>query len=78
MEIEKKIGERIYQLRKEQNVSQEKLAEKADLDRTYVSSVERGKRNVSVINLEKISSALGCSLQEFFTSDLFTNKKTEK
>jgi len=78
MEIEKKIGDRILELRKAKNFSQEKLAEKADLDRTYVSSVERGKRNVSIVNLEKISIALGCSLQDFFTSENFTNKKTGK
>lgn len=78
MEIVNKIGIRINKLRIEQNLSQEKLAEKADLDRTYVSSIERGKRNVSVINLEKISHALGYSLQDFFSNELFTNKKTGK
>lgn len=78
MKIEQKIGERIFELRRAQNISQEKLAEKADLDRTYVSSVERGKRNVSIVNLEKIANALGSSLQDFFTSENFTNKKTEK
>lgn len=75
MLIEKKIGDRIKELRKAQGISQEKLAEIADLDRTYVSGVERGKRNASIGSLEKIIHALGCSLQDFFTSEKFTNNK---
>ena len=78
MDIKEKIGKRIRELRGLKKISQEKLAELADLDRTYVSSVERGKRNVSIVNLEKIAKALGCSLQDFFTSENFTNKKREK
>lgn len=64
--ILKKLGERIKQLRKEANISQEKLAELADLDRTYVNSVEKGRRNISIINIEKIANALGVSLKDFF------------
>ena len=53
--IKIKIGNRIKELRKELGLSQEKLANICALDRTYVASVENGKRNISIINLEKIS-----------------------
>ena len=49
--IRKKVGERIKELRQAQNISQEKLALKADIDRTYLASVEQGKRNIAIINL---------------------------
>ena len=64
--ILKKLGERIKQLRKETKISQEKLAELAGLDRTYINSVENGRRNISIINIEKICTALEISLADFF------------
>ena len=64
--ILKKLGERIKQLRKEAGISQEKLAELASLDRTYINSVENGKRNISIINMEKICIALKIPLSNFF------------
>lgn len=60
------IGHRIRDLRSGLSLSQEKLALKADLDRTYLAGVENGKRNLSVRSLEKIVNALGVSFQEFF------------
>jgi transcriptional regulator with XRE-family HTH domain len=53
-----RIGNRIRELRTEADLSQEKLAFVCDLDRTYIGSVERGERNISVINLRKIAKAL--------------------
>lgn len=53
-----RIGNRIRELRTEADFSQEKLAFACDLDRTYIGSVERGERNISVINLRKIAKAL--------------------
>lgn len=64
--ILKKLGERIKQLRKEAHLSQEKLAELAGLDRTYINSVENGRRNISIVNVEKICIALKISLTDFF------------
>ena len=54
-----KLGARIRKLRKAKQLSQEALAFEADLDRTYVSSVERGERNIAVLNLAKLARALG-------------------
>jgi transcriptional regulator with XRE-family HTH domain len=52
------VGNRIRELRLETGLSQEKLSFACNLDRTYVGSVERGERNISVINLNKIAIAL--------------------
>ena len=65
-DIRIKVGNRIRQLRKELLLSQESLACKAGLDRTYIASVENGKRNLSIMSLEKIIVALDCSMAEFF------------
>ncbi len=71
MNLQIQFGERVRQLRKEQGLSQEALAFKAEIDRTYMTSVENGKRNVSVQNIEKIINALEISIQEFFSTDIF-------
>ena len=64
--ITEKIGKRIRELRKETGMSQEKFAAKIGMDRTYYASVELGKRNISIINLEKIAQGLGMSLADMF------------
>lgn len=64
--ITEKIGKRIRELRKETGLSQEKFAAKIGMDRTYYASVELGKRNISIINLEKIAQGLGMSLADVF------------
>lgn len=66
MDIKSLVGKRIKELRNQLGISQEELADIAGLDRTYITSVERGKRNISIVNLEKLSSALGVSLKTFF------------
>jgi len=71
MDLQKQFGLRVRQLRKEQGLSQEALAFKAEIDRTYMTSVENGKRNVSVQNIEKIINALEISIQDFFSTDIF-------
>lgn len=54
----KQIGTRIKELRSGVDLSQEKLSFASELDRTYIGSVERGERNISVLNLRKIAKAL--------------------
>ena len=66
MDIRTKIGIRIKELRKAKGLSQEQLALKAEIDRTYMASVENGKRNVAIVNIEKIIVALGESFESFF------------
>ena len=63
--ITEKIGVRIRELRKAQNLSQEKFALKADIDRTYLAGIEQCTRNPSVKNLEKIINTLGISFHQF-------------
>ena len=58
------LGENIRVYRKQARMSQEKLAEKADLNTTYVSAVERGEENISVDGLVRISAALKISLAD--------------
>ncbi len=57
-----KLGENIRNLRESQGVSQEELAEKADLDRTYVGGVERGERNLTILSTLKLCKALDVEL----------------
>lgn len=64
--IKKQVGERIKSLRNKLSISQEELADKATVHRTYIASVEVGKRNISIVTLEKIVNALEVSLSEFF------------
>jgi len=52
-------------------MSQKDLSFAADLDRSYIASVENGQRNISIINIEKISTALGLTLREFFNDGEF-------
>lgn len=64
--IQKKIGERIRELRTQTGLSQEKFALKIGMDRTYFASVELGRRNIAIVNLEKIANGLGVSLSDLF------------
>ncbi|HPD60222.1 MAG TPA: helix-turn-helix transcriptional regulator [Thermodesulfobacteriota bacterium] len=60
------LGARIRKLRKEKGLSQEALAEKADLHYTFIGEVERGEKNISIVSLEKLTKALGISLTDLF------------
>lgn len=60
------FGQRVRDLRIGKGLSQEGLAEKCELDRSYIGGVERGERNVSLINIVKIAEALGVSPREFY------------
>ncbi len=58
------FGERVRALRLDLGMSQEQFAAKCKLDRTYVGSVERGERNISLRNIEKIAKSIGVSISE--------------
>jgi len=60
------FGDRVRELRRERGLSQEGLAHVAGLDRTYVSGVERGRRNISLDNIHKLASALEVDISRFF------------
>jgi transcriptional regulator with XRE-family HTH domain len=71
MNIKVKIGLRIKKLREQKKISQLELSQIADLDRTYINSVENGRRNVSIVNIEKIAQSFGISIFEFFKGEDF-------
>ena len=71
MDIKQKVGDRVREIRKQLSLSQEALAYKAEVDRTYMTDVENGRRNVSLEILEKIIGALEVSFTEFFSSKEF-------
>lgn len=75
MDIRKIIGWRIRHIRNSKDLSQEALAHLADLDRTYITSVENGKRNISIVNIEKICKALDISMSKFFSAKEFSEHK---
>lgn len=64
--IKEKFGNRIKELRKQTGLSQEKFALKVDLDRTYIASIENGKRNVSLENIKKLADGFSISISELF------------
>jgi transcriptional regulator with XRE-family HTH domain len=59
-----RFGQRLREKRNELGLSQEAFADKCGLDRTYISGIERGKRNVSLLNIGAIAKALGTSISE--------------
>jgi len=66
MMILKRFGKRIQQLRKQQGISQEDLAFKSGLHRTYIGGIELGKRNLSLNNIARLAKALKISLSKLF------------
>ena len=79
MEIQEIIGARIKELRTEKNLTQEAVAWKSDLDRTFMNHVENGKRNVSIQSLEKIIvHGLESSFKDFFSAESFSKKGRTK
>jgi transcriptional regulator with XRE-family HTH domain len=66
-EIQGKFGKRVRELRNQRGLSQEALALACGLDRSYIGGVERGERNISLVNIHKISRALQVSAGELVT-----------
>lgn len=71
MTIQERIGNRITQLRKEKKLSQQKFAYEADIERSFLTHIEKGRKNISVGTLERIFNALDISFKEFFDSKEF-------
>lgn len=69
-----KFGERVRDLRKERGLSQEQLAFKADLHRTYIGMIERAEKNITLVNIEKIANALEISINELFNTITWISK----
>lgn len=65
-DVLKRFGSRLRQLRLERNLSQEDLAQLCGLHRTYLGGIERGERNVALLNILKIAKALRISPTDFF------------
>lgn len=65
MDVKVEYGKKVREIRKKEGVSQEDLADLAGLDRTYISDIENGKRNVSIETIFKIADALKTTVNEF-------------
>ncbi|PHI18033.1 transcriptional regulator [Lewinellaceae bacterium SD302] len=63
------FGKRIQELRKSKSLSQEKLAHKAGLHRTYIGMIERGEKNITLINIYRLSQALEVEVMKLFIAD---------
>jgi transcriptional regulator with XRE-family HTH domain len=66
MDVKAEYGKKVREIRKKEGVSQESLADLAGLDRTYISDIENGKRNISIETIFKIATALKAPVTEFF------------
>ena len=75
MDLKEKIGVRITELRKAKNLSQQKFAYEADLERSFLSHIEKGRKNISVETLQRILEGLEIPIKEFFDSEIFINGK---
>ena len=76
MDIKTKIGLRIKEIRTNKELTQEAIAFKSEIDRTFMNHVENGKRNVSIETLEKlVCNGLEMSFKDFFSAELFNGKK---
>jgi len=71
MNIKEKFSKRIKEIRLKKKITQEQLSELSGLDRTFVSHIEGGKRNVSIETLDALCKGLGITARYFFNSDYF-------
>ena len=78
MDIKTKIGLRIKEIRTQKNLTQEAVAWKSEIDRSFMNHVENGRRNISIESLEKVLSGLEITIKEFFDNDLFNGKRRSK
>ena len=66
MNLQRKFGLILKELRHEKGLSQESLANQSEIDRTYISDIEKGERNISLKIIERLSNTLQISLSELF------------
>ena len=66
-DVRERFGDAVRTRREELKLTQEELADRAGIHRTYLSDVERGSRNLSLVNIEKLAQALSLSMSELFT-----------
>lgn len=71
MDIKEKLGNKVRKLREEKSFAIEQLANISNVDRNYISDIEKGKRNVSIEIIEKIVTALDTDLADFFNDQVF-------
>lgn len=64
--IQKQFGQKVRKLRKERGYSQEAFAFECDLHRTYIGCIERGEKNITIVNIEKIAKALKVEIVQLF------------
>ena len=72
MDFNEQVGNRIATLRNQKNLSQQKFANEADIERSYLTHVEKGRKNISMKTLKKITAALEISLKDFFDAKEFS------
>lgn len=78
MDIKTKIGLRIKELRTEKEITQEGLAWKAEINRTFMNHVENGRKNISIESLEKIITGLDTNFKDFFSDEKLFDNATKK
>lgn len=69
MPLISRVGHAVRKLRRELGLSQEELAERADLHRTYIAGIERGGRNITLRSLERLAKALGVSVTDLLADE---------
>jgi transcriptional regulator with XRE-family HTH domain len=77
MKLQEKIGARITELRKHQKLSQQQFAYEADIERSFLTNIEKGRKNISISTLQKITNALNISIHDFFKVDQFKENDKE-
>jgi transcriptional regulator with XRE-family HTH domain len=71
MKLQKKVGKRIKNIRKEKKLTQLKFSYDVNIERSYITSIENGNKNISLSTLQKIMDALDVSPKEFFNDKMF-------
>jgi len=69
--FQEKVGLRVFELRKEKNLSQQKLAVDANIERSHITHIEKGKKNISLSTLERLINALELDIPSFFDDKNF-------